>query len=209
MKAGTFKHTEEHKAYMSAHMKEYLARHPRKGLAGASNPATRPEVREKIGNANRGRVRTESAKKQTSATLLEGYASGRLNSLITISGKPRIYRSNKGKKIDKLTGPNNANWKGGITPESEKIRKSDAYVCWAKQVKERDNWTCQECHKRGGNMHADHIKPFWLYPELRLELSNGRTLCEKCHRKTDTYGRKALKYQIPFEDDWGASLIWI
>lgn len=42
-------------------------------------------------------------------------------------------------------------------------------------------------------LNADHIKPFAYFPELRLELSNGRTLCVECHRKTPTFARGARK----------------
>lgn len=45
-------------------------------------------------------------------------------------------------------------------------------------------------------MNADHIMPFAYFPDLRFELSNGRTLCLKCHQKTDTYmGRAKALYE--------------
>ena len=90
----------------------------------------------------------------------------------------------------RITGANNNFWKGGIYPDNLKARRTTEYLRWRKEVKERDNYTCQICGKRGGDMHADHIKPFSLYPELRTELSNGRTLCVTCHKNTETYGRK-------------------
>jgi hypothetical protein len=46
------------------------------------------------------------------------------------------------------------------------------------------------CEKRGGELHADHIKQFAYYPTLRFVLDNGRTLCKECHKQTDTYKRK-------------------
>jgi 5-methylcytosine-specific restriction endonuclease McrA len=87
----------------------------------------------------------------------------------------------------RIVGKNNNFWRGGITPLSAKIRNSFEYKLWRKAVFERDNYTCIWCGQFGGKLHADHIKPFSLYPELRFSIDNGRTLCIDCHKKTDTY----------------------
>lgn len=84
----------------------------------------------------------------------------------------------------------------GVTSKNERIRKSPAYKNWRKSVFERDNYTCVSCEERGGKLNADHIKPFAFYPELRLELSNGRTLCVPCHRETPTWGARLFKSHI-------------
>lgn len=78
-------------------------------------------------------------------------------------------------------------WKGGITPINVLIRASKKMRDWRKAIFERDNYTCQICGVRGVYLEADHIKQFSDFPELRFELSNGRTLCRECHKKTDTY----------------------
>lgn len=63
-------------------------------------------------------------------------------------------------------------------------RYSHEAATWRKSVFERDNWTCQVCKVRGNRLEADHIKPWAYFPDLRFELSNGRTLCRPCHDKT-------------------------
>lgn len=69
---------------------------------------------------------------------------------------------------------------------------------------ERDNYTCKSCNHRGGTLNADHIKQFALILKANSvktledtlsccelwELDNGRTLCDDCHRKTDTFAKK-------------------
>ncbi len=88
-------------------------------------------------------------------------------------------------------------WRGGISPQNEVVRKSLDYSLWREGVFERDNYTCQECGDKNGNGHtvhleAHHIKPFYSNPELRFDISNGITLCKKCHRLTDNFGSKAI-----------------
>ena len=98
----------------------------------------------------------------------------------------RLKMSNSAKKGDK-----SHSWRGGVTKLNEKIRKSFEYRLWRKAVYERDKYTCVWCGIKGTRLNADHIKPFSLFPELRFAIDNGRTLCEDCHKKTDTYGGKS------------------
>jgi hypothetical protein len=80
-------------------------------------------------------------------------------------------------------------WKGGITDAHHKIRTSTEYKEWRMSVFQRDRFTCVNCgyrSRKAGNkpsdIRADHIKPFYLYPELRLAVDNGRTLCIPCDK---------------------------
>lgn len=90
-------------------------------------------------------------------------------------------------------GEQNPNWHGGVDRTwRQKIMATTEYKNWRVSVFQRDDYICQLCGQRGRHLHADHIKRFADYPELRLELSNGRTLCEDCHKTTDTYGYKGV-----------------
>lgn len=89
-----------------------------------------------------------------------------------------------------MSGKNHYNWKGGITPLRKKLYFSKEYKLWRIAVFTRDDYTCQNCGKIGGELNADHIKPWSLYPELRFAIDNGKTLCIDCHRQTKTWGRR-------------------
>lgn len=90
----------------------------------------------------------------------------------------------------KTAGERHWNWRGGKTEKNKLLRTSAEFKHWREDVFKRDDYICQFCHKRGGILHPDHIKPLSLYPELCFELNNGRTLCAPCHRKTPTWGSR-------------------
>lgn len=110
----------------------------------------------------------------------------------SIEHRNKLSMANSGKKFPERCGKNHPNWKGGVTSLNEKIRKSLEYKLWRKAIFVRDNYTCIWCGQVGGRLNADHKKPFRDYPEIRFAIDNGRTLCEDCHKTTDTYGFKVL-----------------
>lgn len=78
-------------------------------------------------------------------------------------------------------GEKHWNWKGGVSAQSKLIRNGLQIKEWRMAVFVRDEYTCQHCQVKGGDIHAHHIKPFAKYPDLRFEVSNGITLCKACH----------------------------
>lgn len=105
--------------------------------------------------------------------------------------KRKLSVANKGRKptpeqIAKTVGPNHWRW----NPNREFVRDrrtSVEYKQWRTLVFQRDNWTCQTCGVRGVSLEPHHIKSYAKYPELRLDVSNGVTLCRPCHALTANY----------------------
>jgi hypothetical protein len=97
-----------------------------------------------------------------------------------------------------LCGPKSGAWKGGITPLAERIRKSDEYSIWRKEVLERDRYTCQYSNLQGVDFEVHHIRPFFqiilennitTWDEARnckelWDVSNGITLAKEFHSIT-------------------------
>ena len=87
------------------------------------------------------------------------------------------------KNIGPKCGEKHWNWKGGISNINHLIRRSKKYQEWRIEVLKRDRFSCVICGYRSikkRDIRVDHIKPFILYPELRFNIDNGRTLCIKC-----------------------------
>lgn len=99
-------------------------------------------------------------------------------------------------------------------PLRQRIMAMDEYRGWRAKILNRDNWTCTQCGFRNNGkvrkeMHVDHIEQYRTIvirnaiktledarncSEL-WDLKNGRTLCRDCHRASDTYGTKGIKYK--------------
>jgi len=110
------------------------------------------------------------------------------------------------------TGHMNPMWK---PPESRKtllisqVRTCNEYCIWRNTVYERDKYSCKICGVTiSGKMNVDHIVPLsFMMKKFNIktleeaknckeiwDIANGRTLCVICHKKTDTYGIKAMYY---------------
>ena len=78
-------------------------------------------------------------------------------------------------------------WGRNATPPWERTvkqqRSSPQYQIWREAVFERDDYTCQTCGVRDGELNAHHVKRFADHPELRFDVDNGVTLCVQCHKQ--------------------------
>lgn len=162
--------------------------------------------KEKIKKSLIGRVISEEWKKRISEGHKGKYFGGGFKKGHKHSKKTKLKLSiahkgqvsgNKGKHHKYLQGKNHHNWKGGITPLTKIIRHSYKYRQWICDVFTRDDYTCQVCNKRGGYLHAHHLKEFFKILENNniktieqalncqelWNINNGQTLCKKCHNK--------------------------
>jgi hypothetical protein len=130
-----------------------------------------------------GKNRSEVTKKKISDTKKKQYESGEI---VPYAKKGMVLNTGRTwfkPKDERITGINNHNWKGGISPDIKKRWSSIEYRKWRKYIYERDNYTCQICEQSGGKLNAHHIKPIKSNPEFIFNIDNGVTLCETCHRQ--------------------------
>jgi hypothetical protein len=143
-----------------------------------------------LSEAHKGYVQSEESKRKRSKTM-----KGKQNSL----GVKRPLSFRKHLSEYWKDNPNHNHWIDGKYAERKSKRAKEMsgleYRLWRQAVFNRDSYTCQLCGKVGRELHADHIKPYSLFPELRFDVDNGRTLCSICHKGTDTFAWK-MAYKI-------------
>jgi len=86
--------------------------------------------------------------------------------------------------IEHKRGENHPNYNPYLTDE-ERIsgRKYDKYNIWVQNVYAKDNYICQACgFDKGGTLNAHHKDGYNWCKDRRLDISNGVTLCECCHK---------------------------
>jgi hypothetical protein len=165
-----------------------------------------PEMRERWVKSHQGHILTEAHKKAISNALKANPNKpwlgkkqppmvekriaplrGRKRAPFTKEHIEKLRQSHIGLKYPSHSGENHEGWKGGITKSASNAdRKTPEYKAWRRAVFARDGHSCVLCGTKG-EIQADHIKSYAQFPELRFELSNGRTLCVPCHKGTDSY----------------------
>jgi len=132
-------------------------------------------ARSKVGRNNKGKKRTKEWKKARSLKY-------------TGEGNPFYGKSHSFEVRKKLSiihqKTNPELWDGFTYDKWERLRNSVHYIRWRKEVFRLDNFTCQLCFVRGGDLQAHHIYPRSKFPEKMLDIDNGVSLCVKCHSKT-------------------------
>ena len=142
----------------------------------------RISIGKKGNNGRWGTHHTEKTKRKMSISAKERGFTKEWRKNIGLSRRGQRNSPDTEFKRGEHCGIEHPNWKGGITPINQKIRASFEYKLWRKSVFKRDNWTCLVCGQVGGELNAHHIKSFKDYPVLRFEISNGITMCRKCHQ---------------------------
>ena len=61
-----------------------------------------------------------------------------------------------------------------------------ALLYWSRSIKKLDNNMCKICDSTE-KLHAHHLFPKALFPEMALDINNGITLCNKCHYRIHGY----------------------
>ena len=67
------------------------------------------------------------------------------------------------------------------TPKADFYNTSEWRRTRYKFIRSRQTKRCELCKSKDNELHVDHIKPRWIYPELAFEFSNLRLLCKDCN----------------------------
>jgi 5-methylcytosine-specific restriction enzyme A len=86
--------------------------------------------------------------------------------------------------IGRQRGSDNPAWKGGVTPERQRLYKTAEWKAIISAAFARDRYHCVMCGRgktRQAALHAHHRETWSSAPERRMALDNLVTLCEPCH----------------------------
>lgn len=101
----------------------------------------------------------------------------------------------------KQEGVHPASWKGGVTPERQRLYSNPKWKNAVKEVWRRDKAICQLCGKsqnedRNDTFHVHHLYPFAEYEHLRTNPDNLVLLCPQCHRFVHSKKNKERKFML-------------
>jgi 5-methylcytosine-specific restriction endonuclease McrA len=165
------------------------------------NPSTSPEARKKISDARAG--------KSTGSGPEHWNWQGKTLPRYCVDCGSVLKSTAWGKKSETKyctkcshKGDRHPMWKGGTTPQRIIECAKPEYKAFVRDCLVRDSYTCQWCGLKNGQgktvkLEVHHIKSYAEYPALRLERSNGVTLCFPCHNTTKRGHRRPTRIDLP------------
>lgn len=144
-------------------------------VSGSGNPmfgVKRPEIIEKLRQANLGRTFSEERRKQMSESFKGRFA------------------KEKHPQYGKI-GPLSPTWNPNLTEEDRGDRRLNyKYKEWVLAIFKIHNYTCNICKECGCELNAHHLDGWNWCKEKRYDIANGDCLCEYCHNLFhDIHGR--------------------
>jgi len=81
-------------------------------------------------------------------------------------------------------GQNNPNWNVNLT-DKDRYQKRDEIKLKPLRllVFNRDNYTCEKCQHKGGELICHHLQGYHWFVPGRFDPNNLATLCKKCHKQ--------------------------
>lgn len=108
---------------------------------------------------------------------------------IAAASKPHPSMRGSGNPMYGKRGEAHHNWKGGGTPERQRIYASAEWAALVQCVYARDGFRCRRCatpkqqmSRRRSSLRAHHVKSWASCVEGRMDRGNIVTLCAACHR---------------------------
>ncbi len=101
------------------------------------------------------------------------------------------------------SGINHPNFNHHISNDQRiKDRRSDQNKQWSIAVRKRDEYACVLC-SYNRDCVAHHLNSYMAYPNSRIDINNGVTLCKACHNNLHkVYGKNTTRKQFQeFKDN--------
>ena len=182
MPSGIYKRkpfSEEHKKRISE-SKKGLSFGWKKGMHHSE------ESRKKISKGLKGKKFNKERRKKFSEILKREWLLGKTKKKIGEANREKGFETHKKMSATKL-GIKLDQWQG-FASSKNKLEREAFRKQLQRKVFKRDNYTCQLCGIKGVALQVDHIQSWAEYIELRFNINNCRTLCQKCHYKI-TFGK--------------------
>jgi len=142
-------------------------------------------INKSVGMTKRGIIKVNGQYLKGQIPWNKGVKGYKINNTISDEQREAIRNARSGKKSNF--------WKGGVSSERQLIATWTTNQTTA--VHKKFNYICQKCGKKGGKLHAHHIKSVVEFPKLAKDFNNLESICVSCHKIEHKQNGDALKWR--------------